>query len=227
MEALTTMKDHFSWEEKLQEGRTYADGHKGPCLYRTLDRLDEILGLDYSLDKGASIKNYGGERLYVGSGIGVQSGYSTILLALNHLNIGSGGRIVDLGSGYGRVGLVSALLRPDLDFIGYEYVPHRVQVANEACNTLGLTSHLGFKVQDLSHESFMIPEADVFYLYDPFTEETYAKMLKQMVNLSLKNKITIVTKGNAKGWLSKISLDYHWPPPMEIDGGNLCIFKSQ
>jgi methylase of polypeptide subunit release factors len=224
--SLDRMMELFLLEEKLQEGREISDGHRGPCLYRTFDGLDDIFQLDYQLDRDMKITEVAKERLYEGAGVGVQSGYSTILLALEGMKAKEGAKVVDLGSGYGRVGLVCALLRDDLEFIGYEYVPHRVDVSKRATSDLQLQEKLCFEVQDLSLESFQIPKADIYYLYDPFTYETYQYILKQIVEISESQEVTIVTKGNARSWLEELATEKRWPAPVVIDEGNLCIFRS-
>mgnify|MGYP000035322601 CR=1 FL=1 len=226
IQSLKEMSKHFIFEEKLQNGRLQHLGHRGPRLYRTFDKLDEIFEIDYGLDQSRNIKNDNNERLYEGAGVGVQSGYSTILLSLINSSPSHGSRIVDLGSGYGRVGLVCSLLRPDIEFVGFEYVPHRVEVSNIACHDLDLADNLSFKTQDLSLSTFKIPEADIYYLYDPFTKETYQYVLKQIVEVSKSRDVTIITKGNARSWLLDISKAHGWQSPIFIDEGNLCIFKS-
>ncbi len=226
IQSLNEMTKIFLHEEKEQEGRVQSLGHLGPCLYRTFDNLDHVFDLNYQLDREMIVDHTVKERLYEGSGVGVQSGYSTILLALNNMEAKLGSRIIDLGSGYGRVGLVWSLLRPDIDFTGYEFVPHRVEVSNKACKSLALQESLNFEVQDLSQESFSIPDADVYYLYDPFTKETYRYILKQIVEVSKRKKITVVTKGNGRSWLTDISNKNSWSAPVYVDEGNLCIFRS-
>ncbi len=224
--SLKEMTKKFILEENNQLGVDQSLGHQGPDLYRTFDNLDDIFELNYQLDRDMTIDFDAKERLYEGAGVGVQSGYSTILLALEGINAKRGSKIVDLGSGYGRVGLVCALLRPDLDFTGYEYVPHRVVVSNKACDFLDLGDSLNFEVQDLSLASFKIPIADIYYLYDPFTKETYRYVLEQIVEISKTQQVTIVTKGNGRAWLLDICRQNSWPTPIFIDEGNLCIFKS-
>ncbi|MFG1591464.1 methyltransferase domain-containing protein [Halobacteriovorax sp. CON-3] len=224
--SLNTMSDFFIKEEKDQEGRNQEMGHQGPNLYRTFDNLDDIFDLNYKLDQEMEYDHETKERLYQRAGIGVQSGYSTILLALDQIDAAKGSSIVDLGSGYGRVGLVCSLMRPDLDFVGYEYVPHRVEVSNNACEELGLEDNLVFKVQDLSLKSFSIPIADIYYLYDPFSKETYEYILEQILEISRHKEVTIVTKGNANIWLSSMAEENGWPSPTVVDEGNLCIFKT-
>lgn len=227
--SLLSMKELFLSEEGDQVGSCQSEGHKGLELYRTFDGLDVIFDLNYQLDRDMVITQQK-ERLYEKAGVGVQSGYSTILLALAYLeeNYGLEGKtIVDLGSGYGRVGLVSALYCEEMDFIGYEYVGHRVDVSNRAVRNLKLQESLNFITQDLSLTDFKIPKADVFYLYDPFTEETYQSVLKQIVEMSYNQRVIVVTKGNAREWLVRVSQEQNWSSPVLIDEGNLCIFDSK
>lgn len=222
--SLKEMSKKFIAEENDQKGEDQSLGHKGLELYRTFDHLDKLFGLNYQLDKDMEIDQTVTERLYEGAGVGVQSGYSTILLALDSLDPQVDSTIIDLGSGYGRVGLVCSILRPDINFTGYEYVAHRVDISNNASKSLGLEGRLHFITQDLSLESFKIPDADIFYLYDPFTVETYQYVLSQLVALSEIKRISIVTKGNARSWLSDIAIKHGWESPIAIDEGNLCIF---
>lgn len=227
--SLLSMKELFLKEERDQVGSCQSEGHKGLELYRTFDGLDVIFDLNYQLDRDMEITQVK-ERLYEKAGVGVQSGYSTILLALAYLEEKyglAGKKIVDLGSGYGRVGLVSALYCEEMDFIGYEYVGHRVDVSNRAVRNLKLQESLSFITQDLSLTGFKIPKADVFYLYDPFTEETYQSVLKQIVEMSHNQRVIVVTKGNAREWLVRVSQEQNWSPPVFIDEGNLCIFDSK
>ncbi|PIK13566.1 hypothetical protein [Halobacteriovorax sp. JY17] len=226
IQSLKEMKVHFLNEEESKESVDQNLGQQGLRLYRTFDNLDDIFELNYNLDLDMTVDHDAKERLYQKSGVGVQSGYSTILLALHSMKAALGSTVVDLGSGYGRVGLVCSLVRPDINFIGYEYVPHRVDVSNEASEALGLQASLIFKTQDLSLESFSIPDADFYYLYDPFSEETYRYILEQIVEVSKRKEVTIVTKGNARNWLKKIAKEQNWPNPIYIDESNLCIFRS-
>lgn len=225
--SLKAMSAHFLYEEALQEGRQQSLGHLGPCLYSTFDRLDDLFVLDYGQERGIAFEKDATERLYEGAGVGVQSGYSTILLALHHLDLQKGDRVVDLGSGYGRVGLVCSLLHPGVAFTGYEYVTERVEVCNQSSRSLGLEGGLQFIAQDLSLASFQIPKADVYYLYDPFTEETYQYVLAQIVAISKSQKVRVVTKGNARHWLNDIASANRWPAPHFIDEGNLGLYSSR
>lgn len=190
-------------------------------LYRTFDVLDEIFELNYLQNEVASIDQK--ERLYENAGLGVQSSYATTLLALRYLNLPKGSRFIDLGSGYGRIGLVLGLMRPDIQFIGYEFVKERVDIANKASTHFQLNSHVQFRTQDLSQSEFKIPVADTYYIFDSFAEASYAIILEQLQEMTQHRRITVVTKGNAKLWLK----NQYWLEPQEFNGGNLCFFRSR
>jgi len=224
--SLALMSELFEFENQLQvkNKSQYLDLHFS--MYRTFDGLDEVFNLNYQADLNMKVEPQQTERLYEGAGVGVQSGYSTVMTALRHLNPKNGVRFVDLGSGYGRVGFVIGLMRPDIDFKGYEYVPHRVKISAEMTKNFALSNHVNFFVQDLSLSSFRIPAADIYYLYDPFSEETYQHVLGQLIEISRQQKIFIATKGNTRRQLIPINEQENWKPPLEFDNGNLCLFES-
>lgn len=196
-------------------------------MYRAFDEMDQILGLNYEREAGMALNPHGTERLYEGAGVGVQTSYPTILLALEQLAPSPGSTFIDLGSGYGRVGLVLGLLRTDVQFIGYEYVGHRVQVAQAAADRSGLAEHVQFFEQDLSSPEFRIPEAEIYYMYDPFSQETYKYVFEQLKEIGRRRPITIVTKGRAAGWLSASLEGEGWWTEPSIDEGTLGLFHSQ
>lgn len=201
--------------------------YRGIRLYRTFEKLDKVLNLEYQFEKSSQVDIESNERLYQGAGVNVQSGYSSILLVLDYLQLKKGDIFVDLGSGYGRVCLVGALINTESIFIGYEFVKHRVDSGCRACQNLDLEDNLVFICQDLSQNAFRLPVADVYYLYDPFSKETYKKVLLQIEKISKIKVVKIVTKGNAKSWLQELADKNRWDKPIEIDNGNLCIFISK
>lgn len=223
---LKLMSELFELEHQLSMAKQELGLHLGLSLYRTFDKLDLVFNLDYMADKGMVSPIGNTERLYEGAGVGVQSGYSTAVTALRYLNLKKGSRFVDLGSGYGRVGLVVGLMRPDIEVIGYEYVPHRVNIATTAAQKLDIDKHVTFLVQDLSAPDFKIPIADTYYIYDSFSEDTYQHVISQLLKIAMERKITIVTKGNARQRFETPEQKPHWSSPQELDNGNLCFFRS-
>lgn len=225
MTALKLMSELFEFEYQLVMNKKSKNLYLGYSLYRTFDGLDAFFSLNYNAENSITNNTNNSERLYEGSGVAVQSSYATLLLALRYLRLATGSRFIDLGSGYGRVGLVVGLLRPDIKFTGYEFVNDRVAMACAASKSLGINSHVQFFTQDLSNKDFSIPEAETYYMYDPFTADTYKHVMDQLALVAKKIKINIITKGNAKAYI-KQSPTGLWSKPQEFDGGNFCLFRS-
>lgn len=219
--SLQRMSDLFELEHQQSTVPEKNEGDGKLSLYRSFDVLDKIFELDYLTNEVPVIDEK--ERLYEGAGVGVQSSYATTILALRYLNLPKGSRFIDLGSGYGRIGLVVGLMRPDIQFLGYEFVKERVDIANKASGHFSLDKHVNFITQDLSLPSFKIPVADTYYIFDSFTEATYATVMDQLQEMTLHKRITVVTKGNAKLWMK----NKFWTEPQEFYNGNLCIFRSR
>jgi hypothetical protein len=225
--ALRLMSELFEFEHQMNMEKQELGLHLGLSLYRTFDMLDEIFNLDYLAEKGMVVDPAESERLFENSGVGVQSSYSTALVALRYLNPAKGSRFVDLGSGYGRIGLVVGLMRPDINFVGYEHVNHRVDIAASASLNLGMSQHVRFSNQDLSSADFQIPIAETYYIYDSFSDSTYQHILPQLAQIARQKKITIITKGNARQWLENPEFKRNWGPAQQFDNGNLCFFRSR
>lgn len=190
--------------------------------YRAFDLIDEAVGLDYAVDSG--MKENLTERLYEGGGVNVQTSYSTLLTTLQTLQIKDGDKLIDLGSGFGRMGFAIGLLRPEVRFVGYEYVGHRV----DQCNELAERAHLPniyFVTQDLSAKDFQIPLANIYYMFDPFNPETYGFVLDQLIEIGRTHAITIVTKGRANTWASDALAAAGWKFEVQALGG-VAFFHS-
>jgi hypothetical protein len=192
-------------------------------LYRAFDSLDEIFGLDFELDRGLKVDT--SERIYAGSGLGVQTSYSTLLLVLEQLRLGQ--HFIDLGSGYGRVGLILGLLHPEVHFSGYEYVDHRVEVSRRSAARAGISDHVRFYTQDLAALDFEIPTADVYYLYDPFTRPTYRLVFAQLKRIARERPITIAAKGDGAEWFrDEIRGETNWRQEAARDVATLHVFSA-
>lgn len=209
---------------RFEENLNAADDRLPPSLYRAFDRLDEILTLQFELDAGMSTNLK--ERLYEGAGCGVQTSYAQIFSVLENLHLAPDAHIIDLGSGFGRFGLVAGLLREDVQFTGYEFVGHRVGSARASSIRAGLEKRIRFYEQDLADANFEIPAADVYYMYDPFSEETYKKVLRRLLEIGRQRVVRVVTKGHAGEWFAKTAPLHEWKTPMKFDHGILWIFQS-
>jgi predicted RNA methylase len=194
-------------------------------LYRTFDVLDELFGLDYRQDQAMDFSARAGERIFAGAGRGVQSSYLSLFLALNQLPRRPS-LMIDLGSGYGRVGLVAGLFNSDWSFQGYEYVEHRVRTAQNASERLGLNPRVRFSTQNLSASDFELPAADVYYLYDPFSKATYERVLLSINKNRLVRRTLVVAKGGALQSFQAAGFRSGWQEPEVLDDGHLGLFLS-
>lgn len=218
---LHQMSELFEIEYQLNLSRKKSDDRAQLSLYRTFDVIDQVLDLEYITDEVCAPEQK--ERLYEGAGLGVQSSYATILLALRYLNLKKGSIFVDLGSGYGRLGFVLGLLRPDIQFKGYEFMNERVLRSNQICSQLKIEKHVEFLTQDLSQVDFKIPKAHFYYIFDSFTDATYEHIIQQLQTIAEQQNIIVITKGNARLWFKNKS----WSEPQEFNGANLCFFRSR
>lgn len=194
-------------------------------LYRAFDPLDEVFGFAYeeNFQVSEAAKQ---ERLYLGSGVGVQTSYATIVEVLEGLNLTKDSLVVDLGSGFGRMGLFCGLWRSDIRFLGYEFVPSRVVMSNAAAVKSGISSRVVFHAQDLSDSRFRIPTAQVYYMYDPFSQVTYRRILKDLIEIGRSREIVVVTKGDAGAWLTEAVTGEGWSSPQILDNGNMLSVNS-
>lgn len=121
-----------------------------------------------------------------------QTPYIGFLNILRSLPIKSGQTVVDIGCAYGRLGLVGGDLLPDVKFIGYDLAVEPVAEANRLAKKFGYKNSK-YYVQDLSHPSFHLPEADYYYFWLPVNAETAPLILNQLQNIARKKEIRLVS----------------------------------
>jgi len=206
----------------------FCDGehHDPGVLYRAFDGLDQVLGIDYRETHAMMPASDGIERLYEGAGIGVQTSYATILRVLRHLGFAENAHLIDLGSGFGRVGLAAGLWREDLRCTGYEYVGHRVATANASAVRAGVAERVHFVRQDLSAAEFEIPTADAYYLYDPFSAPTYDRVFTRLTSIARRRPIAVIAKAGARETFQRFLEAKEWAAPEPIDEGTVLLFRS-
>ena len=93
--------------------------------------------------------------------------YTEIRSLLHRLNPPPGSTIVDLGTGYGRMGFVVGRHYPDVNFIGYEYVGERIKEGRR-CMTPLKFAHVSLEHADLSDPAFVPAVAEYYFIYDFF-----------------------------------------------------------
>ena len=185
--------------------------------------IDRILGFDLKtleekLIKAGKIKmpqgsfEYWGPALHDGAqtwvGLDVQTlntPYAVLLRICELLELKPGMTVVDLGAAHGRLGIVMHQVCREANFIGYEYVPERVAEANRVYERWGM-SHAKCVVQDLFAADFVLPEVDVYFIYDYGRHDHINSTLGQISLEAKKRPIRLVARGQAT---NKLILDHH------------------
>jgi len=136
--------------------------------------------------------------------------YNYIRYFLNLLKPGTNDTIYDLGCGYGRVVLYGALSCPS-KFKGIEIIPERVMVANQIKMHFSI-GNARFKQGNVL--DFSYADGNIFFLFNPFQEETLAAVGNRLQKISMKKSLKIVTWGGSsndffsqQNWLKEIKMD--------------------
>lgn len=153
-------------------------------------------------------KLHGGSQTWVGlHEETLQTPYEELKLACDYISPKVGETLVDLGSGYGRLGLLLEKFYPGVGFLGFELVPERVSEGNRIfqefqCKTAKLYE------QDLTREDFIVPLARYYFLYDYGKVAHIRRTLDQLSEIANGYDFVIIARG--KGVRSLIEKDYPW-----------------
>lgn len=149
-----------------------------------------------------------GNQTWVGLSLQtLQTPYSELKLMCELLKLRPQDTIVDLGAGYGRMGLVLKALYPEVNFLGYEYVLARVDEGVRIYKKFGCDKARLF-TDDLTREDFVLPEAEFYFLYDYGTIHHIRKTLKQFEDLAVRRNFRLVARG--EGVRSLIQYEHPW-----------------
>jgi hypothetical protein len=141
--------------------------------------INDILGMEYvrvcrevydSLLENPT--RFGQEIVWAERDSMATSSYQMIHLKFADIPFQPGETFIDIGAGFGRVGIYLAILHPGVKFIGYEIIPERVAEFNRVAKALGIGSDAITYVQDLSDPKFRMARADYYYANNPVNRET-------------------------------------------------------
>ena len=115
--------------------------------------------------------------------------------------------VYDLGSGFGRVVILSAL-NCNVKFKGIELAENRVEIANKIKKQFKL-SNAEFICKNILDADYS--DGDIFFLFNPFTDETLDKVGEELKKIAKNKIIKIATWGGSSNeyfrsadWLKKI-----------------------
>lgn len=155
----------------------------------------------------------------------LQTPYSEIYEAFKILESFNINSVVDFGAGYGRVAYLTKAYFPRSSFTGYEIIKERVGEANKAFRKNNMLNCHVFE-KDLLEDDFIIPDADLYFLYDFSEAKDLIVFFKKFVSFFENKKSFLILRG--KGARSLIQYDYPgiWRPYGVIHRENWSIYSS-
>ncbi len=129
---------------------------------------------------------------------GMSSSYADLRNVFTKLLLSPGSKVVDIGSGYGRPGFTMGLFFPDLQFTGYEILPERTNEAIQIASN-NKFKNIIFETKNLLNQPKEIPDADVYFFYEPTSAQTLKVLLSQIYKISTKNNKSKLTRFVVRG----------------------------
>lgn len=125
----------------------------------------------------------------------LQTPYSEILDFLSYLVPFGPQKIIDLGAGYGRVGIVLNALIPNCQFVGYEILPQRFKEARRMFERLELTD-CEMRSDNIIADDFTLPSADAYFIYDFSDPHDLRTLLDQLSEKIHNEEFFVIAKGD-------------------------------
>ncbi|MAZ48527.1 MAG: hypothetical protein CME65_08185 [Halobacteriovoraceae bacterium] len=169
-------------------------------------------------------KHYKGGQAWIGlHPQALQTTYNDIFAAFDYLSKEDISRVVDIGAGYGRVGLVLSSFFPNAQFLGIELVAQRVHEGNRIFKKFNLTN-CEIINQNVVEEVQKIPDADMYFIYD-FSVKSDIDIVLETVLEKRSDIFYLVAHGDrVENLMSKKYRDY-WHHCEKVYNTNLRIYK--
>ena len=183
-------------------------GHKVNRIERSL--MEAYVPYFKEEEENSEIKHYKGTQTWIGlDPQALQTPYSDIHGALSLVQKYDPRTIIDLGAGYGRVGVVVEALLPDAEFIGYEILDERIEEANRIFKYLKL-SNCEMRKQNVLLDTFELPEADVYFIYDFSDPDDVQVILKQLSARIYRDRFFLIARGKGIRSLIQVKFPEFW-----------------
>lgn len=179
---------------------------------------------DISNDESSRKKHFSGAQTWIGLHPQIlQTPYCDIFKALSMFKGQQIKRVVDIGAGYGRVGLVTKTLFPNAEFLGFEIVEKR-QVEGERIIRKFNLENCSINCINVLDKDFILPEADIYFIYDFSTEEDISHILK-ILSLRIKEyPFSLVVTGDRINNLLKKTYSHVWKNQFQVHNSHLKVY---
>lgn len=186
---------------------TYAEAKKQSQF------LDQKLGYQSELIEKNIIEKYPTQlketnrQLWIGLDLqALQTPYSELVQVIEFVKPKKNAQWIDLGAGYGRMGIVLGFLRSDIFFTGYEFLQERVEEGNRVYKIWNLTAEI--KQQDIGDEKFQLEYADLYFVYDFGSQKDILILLEKLRIVAQTQPVRVVARG--RGIRNWIQMRFPW-----------------
>jgi 16S rRNA G527 N7-methylase RsmG len=205
----------------------YLDKEIGYKVAKIEDRLlRSYRAYDKPVDSSSNKKHYPGTQTWIGlHPQALQTPYNDIHEVFSYLQKYSINKVVDIGAGYGRVGMVMNAMFADSTFTGFEIVKKRQQEANRVFEKYGL-NNCHMLNENVLEDEFSLPDADVYFIYD-FSELRDISQILNLLSKRLKDKnFFLVTHGDRIDQLLSKKYKEFWITNGHLSFGDLKLYSS-
>ncbi|MEX0798311.1 MAG: hypothetical protein WD025_02650 [Bacteriovoracaceae bacterium] len=152
----------------------------------------------------------------------LQTPYAEIYDLFKVIDLKKRSLVVDLGAGYGRLGVVLGLLCPECEFLGFEMAQERVEAGNALYSRLELPKTKLIQ-KNIAADEFELPAADVFFIYDFGSLPDMKKLLAKLDELADKREaFSVIARG--RGINALIQETAPWLTVKAKEAGNSVIY---
>lgn len=195
-------------------------------------QIDRLLGYktrqieDYLYSQNRTYYDSDPKQFWFGLDIqSLQTPYSELVEMIQYIQPKDGTTWLDLGAGYGRLGVVLGFVRSDITFIGYEFVKERVHEGNRVFKKWDIEKSK-IEQADLANDDFDIPYADVYFVYDFGSKVDVYRVIEKLRLIAQCRSITVIARGRGvKNWIIQ---DCPWLSDKDRDfhSEHWSVFKS-
>jgi len=172
-------------------------------------------------------QHYKGTQAWIGlHPQALQTPYNDLYEALNILKDYNVEKIVDIGAGYGRVGIVKNAVFPKSQFVGYEILKQRQREGNRIFDKLNLLNSK-ILLEDVLEEEFDLPRADIYFMYDFSEVADLTQILDTLYSRKNDYQFFLITKGERLDFLIEKRYKEFWQANNFIEVGSLKIYSSK